>query len=86
MLQKCVLGEESCEELIIWFINNRFNLDQTGSWGDTPLTYAIFRNRIKIIQLLIQAGADVNKKGGEGKSPLQWAKGILSDDLIELMK
>lgn len=43
---------------------------------ETPLTAAINRENLPLVQLLIQKGADVNQKGGLGNQPpLNWAVG-----------
>lgn len=41
--------------------------------GDTPLTTAICRGRTDILQLLIDRGADVNKRNGSGRTALAQA-------------
>jgi len=43
---------------------------RSGKRGDTPLLFATYQNDIEIIQLLIEAGADVNKPNDNDWTPL----------------
>lgn len=48
--------------------------------GKSPLIFAIERNQSKIVKLLIDAGADVNREDLSGRLPLHWA--VYHDFLI----
>jgi len=41
--------------------------------GDNPLHYAVIGGNLRAVQLLIEAGADVNSPGEYGEKPLQLA-------------
>jgi ankyrin repeat protein len=55
-------------------------------FGNTPLSRAVFssRGRGEVIQLLLAAGADRNKKNNYGVSPLDLAKNIGNYNVIQL--
>lgn len=48
-------------------------LDSVGYDGDTPLHVVACRNDLEAVQLLIEAGADVNAKGEMDETPLHIA-------------
>lgn len=45
----------------------------TDKWGGTPLHRAAGTKKSEMTQLLIDRGADVNKKSKDGTTPLHWA-------------
>jgi len=54
---------------------------KTGDFdGWTPLNYAAFVGHKEIAELLIAAGADVNAKDDDGKTPLDWAEKVRHAD------
>ena len=54
---------------------------KTGGFdGWTPLNYAAFVGHKEIAELLIAAGADVNAKDDDGKTPLDWAEKVRHTD------
>ena len=42
----------------------------TDGAGDTPLTLASMNGEVETVRMLLEAGADVNKRNSEGKTPL----------------
>lgn len=59
--------------------------DTVDAYGNTPLWRAVFnsRGREKLIQNLLDAGADRNHKNRNGKSPLDLAKTIANFDITQ---
>jgi hypothetical protein len=58
-----------------WFLTNGANINFADSEGNTALFYAIKRKyKIEYIKLLIQFGADFNKKNKDGISPKKLAE------------
>jgi ankyrin repeat protein len=53
--------------------NNTVDINCEDIINNTPLIYAIENNRIDIVELLIDKGADVNKISGENITPLRVA-------------
>lgn len=49
------------------------NVDQRDSYGQTPLMYAAGRSNSEMVQLLLDAGADVNARSDAGWTPLMYA-------------
>jgi hypothetical protein len=49
------------------------NKSTTGENGDTPLTLASLWGNVEVVRALLEAGADVNKRNGLGRSPLYYA-------------
>lgn len=41
--------------------------------GDTPLHLAVLHGRVEVAESLIRAGADVNARNAEGKTPFDLA-------------
>ena len=46
------------------------NVDFIDNLGRTPITFAINKNNIEIVQFLIAKGANLNQANGIGQSPL----------------
>ena len=49
-------------------------VNKADEWGETPLHAAARKGNTKMIQLLVAAGADVNAKDQDDKTPLYIAK------------
>ena len=45
----------------------------TGEYGNTPLTTVSNLGDVEMVRALLEAGADVNKRCGTGRSPLYYA-------------
>jgi ankyrin repeat protein len=54
--------------------------------GFTPLMQAIWRNEIKMVQYLIDKGADINIKDYEGQSALYYADESKNKDVLDILK
>jgi len=69
------------------FINNEtVDINCVDIINNTPLIYAIENDRIDIVQLLIDKGADVNKITGEDITPLRVAINEINNmDIINLL-
>ena len=61
---------------------NRATSDQ---FGYTPLILAVMNNQKEILQLLIQAGADPDKKDTEGKTALDYAFEQRKEEITQLL-
>jgi ankyrin repeat protein len=48
-------------------------VDELNEDGDTPLTYAVMRNRLALVKMLVARGADVNHRNGSGQTVRQAA-------------
>jgi ankyrin repeat protein len=80
--RKYIKDEEELEKY-----NNKY-LNAKDSDGKTALIYASENGYTKIIELLIDSGADINKKDGEyGKTPIMWAmkNKELGKEVVELL-
>jgi ankyrin repeat protein len=63
-------------------------LNLMDSHGNSPLWKAVFnaRGNYELVQVLVDAGANTNSKNNADKSPLDFAKTIKDDQLIELLQ
>jgi ankyrin repeat protein len=43
------------------------------SWKFTPLAMAAFRGNVRIVRMLLGAGAEVDARDSTGSTPLMWA-------------
>ena len=59
-------------------------LGQTNGW--TPLFYAVVNKRSDLVAILLKHGAQVNLKDIRGKSPLDHAKEVKSDEIVKQLK
>ena len=55
------------------------------SIGNTPLAFAAERNNLEITKLLIENGADVNKKNDLGSAPLHYATRYNNLEMVKLL-
>ncbi|MFK5958630.1 MAG: ankyrin repeat domain-containing protein [Lutibacter sp.] len=51
----------------------------------TPLMYAARHNRVNILQLLIEKGADLKAKSSNGFTALNWAKKVNAKETYEIL-
>ncbi|RZC41499.1 uncharacterized protein BDFB_001381 [Asbolus verrucosus] len=71
MLHMCV--RRDWEELLKILLLEKPNVDAGNSNGVTPLMLSCFRNNIAIIDILIEAGADILKEDNHGRMTLCYA-------------
>lgn len=55
------------------------------SGGDTCLHFAVLRENLRAMQLLIKAGIDVNVKGDMERTPLQYALHKGNKEIIDFL-
>jgi len=56
-----------------------------GRYGSTPLLRAAMGDYIDVVQVLIEAGADINKGDADGWVPLHWAVGAGMENVVMLL-
>jgi len=54
--------------------------------GTTPLHLVVFRGNKDLVELLIQNGADVNAKSGQGETPLALAEQREHREIVKLLQ
>lgn len=62
------------------------DVNDTTNRGMTPLMYAAIYNQTEIAKLLIEKGADLDKKDKSGSTALDHAKTSGSDEVMEVLK
>jgi len=58
------------------------------NWGSSDTTHliaAVQKDRVAIAKILLETGADVNKKDSIGRTPLQQAKILGKKDMVRLL-
>jgi uncharacterized protein len=71
-------GNTEVAEVIIQYAN-------INAGDETPLMFAVWRNRIEIVKLLIKKRAEVNHKKTTGENALEWAVFNGYDDIAKLL-
>jgi ankyrin repeat protein len=66
-------------------INNGMDVDSSDSAGRTALMYAVFSNRIEVMEYLIGHGANVDTMDDVGSTALIYAAGIGHMDALKLL-
>jgi ankyrin repeat protein len=73
-------------ETIEVLIRHHARVNAKDSTGLTPLHYTIPLSRYDSAAMLINKGADVNIKGRDGNSPLDLAKNLRDQRMVELLR
>lgn len=55
-------------------LDNGVNVNEVNSAGDAAIHWAAWTGNTRIIELLAQHGANLNQKGGSGKTPIELAR------------
>jgi ankyrin repeat protein len=55
-----------------------------GRAKSTPLHVACFRGQTKVVELLLEAGADPNTTNSKGESCLYWARDVAVQDYVDI--
>ncbi len=78
--------EKNDEQLTRLLLSFSPSLEVMGSnFGYTALGIAVINNNPKLVEMLVRAGAKVNRIDKHGKTPLQYAVGANNQKLIELL-
>ncbi len=74
-------------EMAKLLIAHKATLDIEDSHGNTPLWRAVFNSqgRGDLIAILIQAGADKNRRNRHGKSPMDLARTIANYNVVQFL-
>jgi ankyrin repeat protein len=64
---------------------NGADINATDEAGMTALHYAVLRAEIRVVQLLLNAGADVQSRSPEGETPIDLAKSAKENALVRVM-
>ena len=67
-------------------IDSKKNLHIKDEFGNTPLIWAVIFDKIEIVNLLIEAGADVSAKDLQNWDMMDWAKYYDRKEIIEILK
>lgn len=67
-------------------INAGYNFDEANDYGDYPITIAASRNDLKVLKVLVEAGADLTVAGEDGRTALQWAEFHQNAEMQELIQ
>ncbi len=59
---------------------------QEGQNNDTPLHIAVRRNELKVIELLIENGANIHIKNDRSRSPLDVARRLNKQEIVQVLK
>ena len=91
LISACKYGNVDDAQNILAYDNSLIDMSTIEGW--TPLIVACHNQKINIVKLLLNAGADPNRSGSNGTTPLMYAKNSLLnkedvsyDLLIELVK
>jgi ankyrin repeat protein len=71
----------SNDDISKWLIDNGANVNLKDDMGRTPLYFACQKAKVKIVEQLIAAGADVNSKTNNGDYPIEY--GAFTASILE---
>lgn len=75
----------SMEDLPSFFGMKNIGVNSVGAFGDTPLHIAVVQNDLEAIELIVDAGGDVNATDEEGYTPLHEAVEQGNDSAVHLL-
>lgn len=86
MLQTLVRSQITDRDTLHFLLERGADIDAVGNDDRTPLTQAIHSNNLLLTKQLIRAGANVNKRDGQGKRPLEIATQEKNPDIIRILR
>lgn len=81
----CKLIREGNYESVKALLNNGTNINRK-SMGMTPVMFAARYNKVKILKLLIEKGANLTKKSDRGHTAMDYAKMSKATEALEILK
>ena len=79
--------EKDYHKAIANLLASRVNFEKRDASGRLPLHYAIRKHNFKMVKILVENGADVNAKDGQGDTPLYVADYYIHNkEMVELLK
>jgi len=82
LMQSSSRGET---EIVKVLLASHANVNASNSYGDTPLSYAVWGKHLDVMRLLLKKGANVNAKAEAGRTPLMEASGEGSVEIIDCL-
>ncbi len=70
-------------QVLSWLLSKGFSPDVTNSWGNTPLMDASEYNAFECVNVLLTAGADVNKTNDHGSNAMKEATSLEMVSLLQ---
>lgn len=67
-------------------VANGADVNAANGKGETPLFYAIYMKREDIVAMLLKAGARLDTRTADGRSPLELAQAEKADRIATLLK
>ena len=77
----------ACPVVCDWLIQNGADVNAADNDGNTPLMHSVISENVKVIEILIENGANIEVKNAEGKTAYELAQeqGV-SEDLLTLLR
>ena len=72
-------------DIVRLFIERKADLNIIDDWGNVPLTKAAENNHMEIVRALVEARADVTKRGSDDETAAQKAKDAGNDSIAEYL-
>ena len=61
-------------EIVMLLLENKCDTNVTDKYGDTPLIFAAYNNRMDNIRALVEAGCDITIRGSKNMTAAEEAK------------